>query len=102
MFRTPASTWATGMFSFLAAIEHAKKRIFGIQFHPEVFHTERGVDMIRNFLLKVCGAQQDWTTKDYIAHAVADIRAKVDDKELTDSEVREVLKKMDGITAILP
>ncbi len=60
-----------------SGIEDAKRRFYGIQFHPEVFHTERGVDMIRNFLVKVCGAQQDWTTRDFIAHAVADIRAKV-------------------------
>ncbi len=60
-----------------SGIEDARRGFYGIQFHPEVFHTERGVDMIRNFLVKVCGAQQDWTTKDFIAHAVADIRAKV-------------------------
>lgn len=60
-----------------SAIEDAKRRFYGIQFHPEVFHTERGVDMIRNFLVGVCGARQDWTTKDFIAYAVADIRAKV-------------------------
>jgi GMP synthase (glutamine-hydrolysing) len=60
-----------------AGIEDPKRGFYGIQFHPEVFHTERGVDMIRNFLVSVCGAKQDWTTKDFIAHAVADIRAKV-------------------------
>lgn len=60
-----------------SGIADAKRRFYGIQFHPEVFHTERGVDMIRNFLVKVCGAKQDWTTKDFIAHAVAEIRAKV-------------------------
>jgi GMP synthase (glutamine-hydrolysing) len=60
-----------------AGIQDEKRRFYGIQFHPEVFHTERGVDMIRNFLVSICGAQQDWTTKDFIAHAVADIRAKV-------------------------
>ena len=60
-----------------SGIEDTKRRFYGIQFHPEVFHTERGVDMIRNFLVKVCGARQDWTTKDFIAHAVAEIRAKV-------------------------
>ncbi|ACB73483.1 glutamine-hydrolyzing GMP synthase [Opitutus terrae] len=59
-----------------AGIEDRTRQFYGIQFHPEVFHTERGVDMIRNFLLGVCGAKQDWTTKDFIAHAVADIRAK--------------------------
>src|SRR6185312_15873252 len=60
-----------------AGIEDTTRKFYGIQFHPEVFHTERGVDMIRNFLVRVCGAKQDWTTKDFIAHAVADIRAKV-------------------------
>jgi GMP synthase (glutamine-hydrolysing) len=60
-----------------SGIEDAKRRFYGIQFHPEVFHTERGGDMIKNFLLGICGAKQDWTTKDFIAHAVADIRAKV-------------------------
>lgn len=60
-----------------SGIEDAKRGFYGIQFHPEVFHTERGVDMIRNFLVGICGAKQDWTTTDFIAHAVADIRAKV-------------------------
>jgi GMP synthase (glutamine-hydrolysing) len=60
-----------------AGIEDPKRGFYGIQFHPEVFHTERGVDMIRNFLVGVCHARQDWTTKDFIAHAVADIRARV-------------------------
>ncbi len=60
-----------------SGIEDAKRGFYGIQFHPEVFHTERGADMIRNFLVGICGAKQDWTTKDFIAHAVAEIRAKV-------------------------
>ncbi|HVS51388.1 MAG TPA: glutamine-hydrolyzing GMP synthase [Opitutaceae bacterium] len=60
-----------------AAIEDTRRGFYGIQFHPEVFHTERGVDMIRNFLLGVCGAAQDWTTRDFIAHAIDNIRAQV-------------------------
>ena len=60
-----------------SGIEDAKRRFYGIQFHPEVFHTERGVDMIRNFLLGICRARQDWTTRDFIAHTVSGIRAKV-------------------------
>jgi GMP synthase (glutamine-hydrolysing) len=60
-----------------SGIEDAKRAFYGIQFHPEVFHTERGVDMIRNFLVRVCGARQDWTTKDFIVHAVEAIRAQV-------------------------
>lgn len=68
---------ATSDNSPYSGIEDAKRRFYGIQFHPEVFHTERGVDIIRNFLVGVCGAKQDWTTRDFIAHAVDDIRAKV-------------------------
>lgn len=60
-----------------AGIEDRKRGFYGIQFHPEVFHTERGGDMIRNFLVGICGAQQDWTTKDFIAHSVAGIREQV-------------------------
>lgn len=60
-----------------AAIEDRKRNFFGIQFHPEVFHSERGVDVIRNFLVGVCGAKQDWTTADFIKHAVQDIRKTV-------------------------
>ena len=60
-----------------AAIEDRKRNFYGIQFHPEVFHTERGVDVIRNFLVGVCGARQDWSMKNFIAQAVADIRTTV-------------------------
>jgi GMP synthase (glutamine-hydrolysing) len=60
-----------------AVIEDRKRNFYGIQFHPEVFHTERGVDVIRNFLVGVCGAKQDWTTRDYIKHAIAGIREQV-------------------------
>ena len=63
--------------SEFAAIEDRRRNFFGIQFHPEVFHTERGIDVYKNFLFGVCGAKADWTMTDFIAHAVADIRAKV-------------------------
>ena len=63
--------------SEFAAIEDRTRNFYGIQFHPEVFHTEHGVDVIRNFILGVCGAAQDWTTKDYIRHSVEGIRATV-------------------------
>ncbi len=60
-----------------AVLEDLKRDFYAIQFHPEVFHTERGVDIIRNFLIGVCGARQDWTTKDFIKHSVGEIRAAV-------------------------
>lgn len=63
--------------SEFAAIEDLERNFYGIQFHPEVFHSERGVEVIRNFLVEVCKARQDWTTKDFIRHAVEDIRKTV-------------------------
>jgi GMP synthase (glutamine-hydrolysing) len=60
-----------------AVLEDLKRDFYAIQFHPEVFHTERGVDIIRNFLIGVCGARQDWTMKDFIKHSVEGIRAAV-------------------------
>lgn len=60
-----------------AVIEDRKRDFYGIQFHPEVFHTQRGVDVIRNFLLRVCKITPDWTTEDYIKQSVKEIRKKV-------------------------
>lgn len=60
-----------------AVIEDRKRNFYGIQFHPEVFHSERGTEVIANFLVGVCGARQDWTTKDFIQHAVDEIKRTV-------------------------
>jgi GMP synthase (glutamine-hydrolysing) len=60
-----------------AAIEDRKRNFYGIQFHPEVFHTERGVEVVKNFLVNVCQAKQDWTTRDFIDHTIDAIRAQV-------------------------
>src|SRR5208283_1699158 len=65
-----------------AAFEDARRRFYAIQFHPEVFHTENGVEILRNFLVGVCRAKQDWTMRDFIAHAVANIRATVGDSRV--------------------
>ena len=63
--------------SEFAAIEDLKRNFYGIQFHPEVFHTEGGVDVVRNFLVGVCQAAQDWTTADFIRRSVEEIRTSV-------------------------
>ncbi len=60
-----------------AVFEDRKRNFYAIQFHPEVFHTERGIDVVRNFLVGVCRARQDWTMRDFIAHTVETIRATV-------------------------
>jgi GMP synthase (glutamine-hydrolysing) len=56
-----------------AAIASEDKSIYGIQFHPEVVHTEQGTEILKNFVLKVCGANQDWTMKGFIDSAVEKI-----------------------------
>jgi GMP synthase (glutamine-hydrolysing) len=60
-----------------AVLEDRRRNFYAIQFHPEVFHTERGIDVIKNFLSGVCRARRDWTTRDFIDHSVGEIRAVV-------------------------
>ena len=59
------------------AIADDTRRFYGVQFHPEVNHTEHGTQMIRNFLYEVCEARRDWTMADYKNTAIRRIREKV-------------------------
>lgn len=59
------------------AISNEEKKIYGVQFHPEVNHTQNGTKMIRNFLYEVCFAKGDWTMEGYMNRCIADIREKV-------------------------
>ena len=59
------------------AIADEARGFYGVQYHPEVNHTEHGTDMIRNFLYEVCHAVGDWTMGDYKNTAIAQIREKV-------------------------
>ena len=56
-----------------AAIANKQKTVFGIQFHPEVVHTEKGTEILKNFVLKVCYANQDWTMEKFVENAVENI-----------------------------
>ena len=56
-----------------------ERGFYGVQFHPEVNHTEYGREMLHNFLYEICGAVGDWTMADYKRRAIDDIRAKVGD-----------------------
>ena len=56
-----------------------ERGFYGVQFHPEVNHTEYGREMLHNFLYEVCGAVGDWTMADYKRRAIEEIRAKVGD-----------------------
>ena len=60
-----------------AAIADEARKFYGVQFHPEVSHTEYGLDMLRNFLCCVCGAAGDWTMEDYKNTILQAVREKV-------------------------
>lgn len=59
------------------AIADERRRLYGVQYHPEVNHTEYGARMIRNFLYEICRASGDWTMADYKEAAIRQIRARV-------------------------
>lgn len=62
-----------------AAMECPERKLYAVQFHPEVNHTEYGTDMIGSFVKNVCGCTGDWTMKNYAKTALNDIRKKVGD-----------------------
>jgi GMP synthase (glutamine-hydrolysing) len=61
----------------IAAIADEARRIWAVQFHPEVAHTRQGTDLLRNFAVHICGCAQDWTPEHFIATTVARIRDQV-------------------------
>lgn len=60
-----------------AAYENAEKKLYAVQFHPEVNHTENGCKMIDSFVKNVCGCVGDWTMGNYAKTAIEDIRNRV-------------------------
>ena len=60
-----------------AAIENAEKKLYGVQFHPEVLHTEYGKEILQNFLYRICGFQREWSMANYLEEAVAECRRKI-------------------------
>jgi len=61
----------------VAAMGDLSRRLYGLQFHPEVVHTERGREILRHFAVEVCGCTPDWTPETFVERAVAEIRAQV-------------------------
>jgi GMP synthase (glutamine-hydrolysing) len=61
----------------IAALEDRERQVYGVQFHPEVAHTERGQEVLRAFLFDVCGCRPTWTNTSIIEDAVDEIRTQV-------------------------
>lgn len=88
---TSASCPSVGM-------ENVEKKLYAVQFHPEVMHTVKGREILNNFLYKICGCTGDWKMSSFVEQSVAAIREKVGDKKVlcalsggVDSSVAAVL-----------
>ncbi|MDO4288494.1 MAG: glutamine-hydrolyzing GMP synthase [Eubacterium sp.] len=66
----------------VAAMENAQKRLYAVQFHPEVEHSQYGKELLRNFIYDVCHCQGLWTMENFIEEQVAAIKAKVGDRKV--------------------
>lgn len=82
----------------VAAIANEEKKLYGVQFHPEVEHTPFGKDMLRNFLLNICDLEPSWSMASFAEEKIAEIKRVVGDKKLicalsggVDSSVAAVL-----------
>ncbi len=63
----------------VAAAENSDKKLFAIQFHPEVLHTLRGKEILRNFVIDICGCSGDWRMDSFVEQSIRAIREKVGD-----------------------
>ncbi len=66
----------------VAAMSHPEKRLFAVQFHPEVRHSVYGNEMIKNFLFDICGCEGQWSMETFIEDTIRDIRDQVGDKKV--------------------
>jgi GMP synthase (glutamine-hydrolysing) len=62
-----------------AAVRHNNKKFFGVQFHPEVSHTPKGSQILKNFLYDICGCSGDWKMSDFVGETVDAVRRRVGD-----------------------
>jgi len=66
----------------IAGMADERRRLYGVQFHPEVTHTTQGKAILERFVRGICGARPDWVMRDHVAEAVERIRAQVGDEEV--------------------
>lgn len=77
-FKTLAHTANTPF----AAIGNPEKKLFGVQFHPEVVHTPKGIEILKNFVYIICNCKPTWTTSNFIRESVKEIKATVGKKKI--------------------
>src|SRR5256884_3600995 len=65
-----------------AAVEDRQRKLYGLQFHPEVAHTPRGREILRNFVYHICHCAMDWTMGSFIEEACAHVRKQVGDQKV--------------------
>ena len=94
----PEGFYVNGMTDVISAISNENKKIYCVQFHPEVSHTEEGARMLENFIFNVCKSPKNWKLRNYIDETIADIKEKVGDEKVilglsggVDSSVAAVL-----------
>lgn len=63
--------------SIVCAIENTNKKMFGLQFHPEVSHTERGMDILKTFIVDICHFAADWTAESFVEAKIAEIQKQI-------------------------
>ena len=61
----------------IAAYQAKGEKMWGVQFHPEVYHTEDGTQLLKNFVVEVCGCKQNWSAASFIETTVAELRAQL-------------------------
>ena len=66
----------------IAGMADEARRFYGVQFHPEVTHTTQGAEILRRFVLDICGVTPDWVMRDHVTEAVEAIRRQVGDEEV--------------------
>ncbi len=66
----------------IAGMADDSRRLYGVQFHPEVTHTRQGASILRRFVRDICGCRGDWNMPDYVAEAVERVRKQVGDEEV--------------------
>ncbi|MDR3356207.1 MAG: glutamine-hydrolyzing GMP synthase [Spirochaetaceae bacterium] len=74
--------YGTSVSGFPAVLSHESKNWFGVQFHPEVTHTERGAELIAAFVFGVCGCSRTWTMEAYLDEVKADLRRRAADRDV--------------------